>query len=364
MIAEPATGWARAAAVCTAAAMAVFAAGLILWRSAPLIALIVIGILLAVPLRRAVARLEGAGLGRRIAAPLVALASVAALVVFGVAVLQPAAAQAVQLVTDAPALLEAFRRSPRVAALLNWVGAADVATQLKENAPALARSAVGGAASAAGGVASVLGRAMTVLAAMILFVVTRESPLQAAARLAPATSRSRWRALAASIEDELARYLAGLAAIVAIRGFVTIVALPLMQLPFFLALGLLAAATVLIPYVGAILRFAVLLGIALAARGLGTAAVVFVFLLAYDVVENGVLSPLVFRKVIDLSPLVQFLAVLFLGYHGGAAGAVLALPVTAAIHTIFSELRRERRGNGTTRVDPGEEDRERVAPDA
>lgn len=341
MSGTPTAERARTAAVAAAAALLVFAAGLLAWRSAPLLALLLVALLIAVPLRRAVAWIERAGAPHAVAAPAVILAAAAAVVALGFAVLRPAALQGAELVAAIPSLLDGLRRSARAVAALQWLGGDATITRLRESLPALAGGALGGAASAASGVAGFVGQAGTVIAATILFVAVGESPLDAAARLAPASHRARWIAVAERLEEELAGYLTGLAAIVAVRAVVSTAALALLGIPFRLPLALLAAATVLVPYLGAVIRYAVLVAVALAEGGFGLAAAMLAFLFVYDLLENAVLSPLVYRRTMALSPLVQFLAVLLLAYHGGAAGAVLALPVAAAIHAVMVEARRE-----------------------
>jgi hypothetical protein len=52
-----------------------------------------------------------------------------------------------------------------------------------------------------------------------------------------------------------------------------------------------------------------------------------------------VLSPIVYRKTVGISALGQLVAVLFLGYHLGVVGAVLAIPVAATAQITFRALR-------------------------
>jgi putative heme transporter len=331
---------ARAAAISAGAALLVFGVGLLAWRSGPLIALVLLAVLIAVPLRRAVTWIVAIGLRRGLAAALVIVAALAALLALGFAVLRPAALQGAELVAAIPSLLDGLRRSARAAEVVRWLGGDPAIAKIQEAVPAIAQGALGGAASAASGVAGFVGSAGTILAATLLFVAVRESPLEAAARLAPPSQRARWYAVAERVEDGVAGYLIGLAAIVAIRASVSTAVLALLGFPFYLPLALLAAATVLVPYLGAVVRFAVLVPVALATGGPVLSAAVLAFLLVYDALENGLLSPLVYRRTMDLSPLVQFLAVLFLGYHGGLGFAMLALPLAAAIQTIFTEARK------------------------
>lgn len=336
----PTSERARAAAVSAGAALLVFGVGLLAWRSGPLLVLILLAVLVAVPLRRAVTWLQSTGLHRAPAAGLVIVATLVGLVALGFAVLRPAAQQGAELVAAIPSLVDSLRRSARAAEVLQRIGGDAAIAKAKDSLFALAENAVGGAASAASGVAGFVAEATTVLAAVILFVAVRESPLDAAARLAPAAQRARWRAVSARVEEGLAGYLTGLAGIVALRAAASTAVLALLGIPFFLPLALLAAVTVLVPYLGAVVRFIVLLPVALASGGAVAALATLAFLLVYDVVENAILSPAVFRRTMDLPPLVQFLAVLLLGYHGGAGGAVLALPLAAALQTILTEARR------------------------
>jgi predicted PurR-regulated permease PerM len=63
-----------------------------------------------------------------------------------------------------------------------------------------------------------------------------------------------------------------------------------------------------------------------------------IFVAAYDVVENYALSPIVYKKTLGISALGQLVAVLFLGYHFGVTGAVLAIPLTATAQIVARAL--------------------------
>jgi predicted PurR-regulated permease PerM len=100
-------------------------------------------------------------------------------------------------------------------------------------------------------------------------------------------------------------------------------------LPFVIPLALLAGVTVTIPYLGAVVRLLAIGAVAWGTRGSGAAVGALAFVVSYDVVENYVVSPLVYRRALGLSALAQLVAVLFLGYHFGVVGAVLAIPLAA-----------------------------------
>jgi len=52
---------------------------------------------------------------------------------------------------------------------------------------------------------------------------------------------------------------------------------------------------------------------------------------------------LVFRRTVHVNPLVVILSVLFLGEMAGIIGAIIAVPVVAALQVIVRELLRVRR---------------------
>jgi predicted PurR-regulated permease PerM len=52
---------------------------------------------------------------------------------------------------------------------------------------------------------------------------------------------------------------------------------------------------------------------------------------------------LVFRRTVHVNPLVVILSVLFLGEMGGIIGAIIAVPVVAALQVIVREVLRVRR---------------------
>jgi predicted PurR-regulated permease PerM len=156
----------------------------------------------------------------------------------------------------------------------------------------------------------------------------------------PQSRRSWAEALAHDLSSSLGSYLAGLGTIVIARVVATGAFLAIARIPFVFPLALLAGVSVLIPYVGSVLRLLVIGAAAWATRGSGGALAALAFVAAYDVVENYAISPIVFRKTLGIGALEQLIVVLFLGYHLGVAGAVLAIPLAATAHIVTRSLRR------------------------
>ncbi|MFC7343877.1 AI-2E family transporter [Saccharopolyspora griseoalba] len=117
---------------------------------------------------------------------------------------------------------------------------------------------------------------------------------------------------------------------------------------FFLVAGvsypaLLAVAVALldtIPQIGATLASLVGTLVALS-ESLSLAVITLGFFIVYQAVENYLITPRVFAKAVELSPLGAFVAILLGGALAGVLGAMLALPVTAALKVLYRHARTE-----------------------
>jgi predicted PurR-regulated permease PerM len=109
----------------------------------------------------------------------------------------------------------------------------------------------------------------------------------------------------------------------------------LLGVPYSYVLGPLAGTCVLLPYVGVIFSTAPAVLVALLV-GDGPALAVKVALL-YSVVqflEGNVLTPFIVGSRVRLHPLAVMVAFLFWGVLWGVPGAILAVPLTAAVKVV------------------------------
>jgi len=75
------------------------------------------------------------------------------------------------------------------------------------------------------------------------------------------------------------------------------------------------------------------------------AVVTMVFFILYQGLENYVISPRVFSRTVELSPVAAFAAVLVGASVGGVIGVLIALPLTAALKVVALHLwSRQHRG--------------------
>jgi predicted PurR-regulated permease PerM len=63
----------------------------------------------------------------------------------------------------------------------------------------------------------------------------------------------------------------------------------------------------------------------------------------YGQVEGNILGPLIFRRTVHVNPLIVLLSIIFFSEIAGIIGAILAVPLTAAIQIVLREVLRIRR---------------------
>ena len=64
---------------------------------------------------------------------------------------------------------------------------------------------------------------------------------------------------------------------------------------------------------------------------------------AYQEVENDILAPHIYNKVLNLLPFLSFIAVIVGSVLLGIAGAFLALPIAAGLPTIIKYVKEDNR---------------------
>lgn len=112
-------------------------------------------------------------------------------------------------------------------------------------------------------------------------------------------------------------------------------------LQFWLALAIFAGLTEAIPFIGPILGGATAALVALAeSPELALMVVVFAFILQQ--LEGAFLVPRIMKNAVGMTPLTVILAVLVGSTLGGPAGALIAIPIGAALQVLVGNLLRSR----------------------
>jgi len=132
-------------------------------------------------------------------------------------------------------------------------------------------------------------------------------------------------------------YCAGALGQAVIAGVSSFIVLSILGVPYAAALALIVALLDLVPLVGASLG-AVVVGIVTLFSDFPTDTLVWaVWSIAYQQIENTVIQPRIQAKAVQVAPFAVLVAVLFGSTLFGVLGALLAIPIAAAIQITARE---------------------------
>ena len=163
--------------------------------------------------------------------------------------------------------------------------------------------------------------------------------------LVPAAYRPRATRLGGRAWHTLGGYLRGAATLGAVEGTIAAVTLTLVGADLGIVVGVLTFVAAFVPFVGAVVAGVVAVLVTLADAGTGAALVVAVVMFVVQQIDNEMLAPVVYGRMLSLHPVVVLLAVAAGGALFGLAGTFVAVPLTAVGADVVREL--------TSRPDPG-----------
>jgi predicted PurR-regulated permease PerM len=152
--------------------------------------------------------------------------------------------------------------------------------------------------------------------------------------LLPPADQSRWSSVIGEVSLAFGGYVRGTLISMVIIGTITGVGLALLGVPYALLLGVLAALTELLPYLGPWISGTVSVILALIAVGPVKAVEVVILFILIQELEGNVVEPMVMSKSVHIDPLLVIVAVLIGINLLGIIGAVLAVPVAAGIQVL------------------------------
>jgi predicted PurR-regulated permease PerM len=166
-------------------------------------------------------------------------------------------------------------------------------------------------------------------------------------RLLPRSERLPARQMLAEIAVQVGGYMRGQLVTSVLAGLFSFVLLAALRVPEPLALAFLMAVADTVPMVGPLIGTVPAVLMALT-RGGPTAAGVGIAYLLYHQLESHVIVPRVYGNTLKLAPSVVVIAILIGATLMGILGALLALPVAAAVPVVlrFVEEWREREAGG------------------
>ena len=138
------------------------------------------------------------------------------------------------------------------------------------------------------------------------------------------------------------RYMLGNLAISVICGTVYGVTALVLDLPYPLAVAVIAGILDLIPNVGATIA-GIIIGIVALSVGLEALIVFVIVMVVYQQIENYILQPTIIGKAAQLSGFTVLASVLAFGALFGLIGAIIGVPIAAGIQIVADELTAGRR---------------------
>jgi predicted PurR-regulated permease PerM len=134
-------------------------------------------------------------------------------------------------------------------------------------------------------------------------------------------------------------YVRGTSAVAAIHAVVMGITLTIIGAPLVVPLALFMFLAAFVPLVGVLVAGAVALLVVLATKGWIAAIIVLIVMVVMNQLEGHLLQPQVVGKMVRLHPLAVILVLAVGGVVAGIAGAVVAVPITAAITRAARALR-------------------------
>lgn len=260
------------------------------------------------------------------------------------------------LVAVVPAVRQMDEFAGRVPQLLSGLGArfgTGTAIQSQLADPGVhdqVRTAAGKFVQAAGGVLAAgfaaLGAffggvfaAVTVGALMVYFSLAMPRLQEASFRAAGREDRAE--ALRTAMR-KVGDYVSGQVLVCACAGIASYLFFLIAGVPYPALLAFVVALLDAVPQIGATLASVAGILVALS-QSIELAVATLIFFMLYQMAENYLIAPRVFAKAVELTPLAAFVAILIGAALAGVLGAVIALPMAAALKVLYNQLRVERR---------------------
>jgi predicted PurR-regulated permease PerM len=298
--------------------------------------LLVVAAFLAIGLNPAVELLQRRGLRRNRAVSVVLVLVLLAFAGFLLAIVPPIIDQTTQFVDQAPTYLDDLLKNRTVHRLDERFHVIEQARSFVTSKD-LAGNVFGGVLGVGKVVFSAIFSAITVLTLTLYFMSSLPAMKAAAYRVVPRSRRERVAFLADDILERIGGYVAGALSIALCAGVASFLVLLVTGVPYPVALALVVAVTDLVPLIGATLGAVVVSSVAFV-HDVKVGFVVAAFYLVYQQVENYVLYPRIMKRSVDVSPVATIVAVLLGGALMGVLGALLAIPVAAAVQLVMLEV--------------------------
>jgi predicted PurR-regulated permease PerM len=303
----------------------------VLWLLRDVVLLAVLAVFVAAALSGPVALVQRlTNVPRALAILIVYLLAIGLVVVIGLIVIPPLVDEIEQFVRHVPRYIDEIKND---SVLQRWDEKYGIVAKLEGEAnklPSLLSGAASELESVTIGAAESLAKTIAVLA--IAFLLLLDSPRLfelVYSRMAPDRA-AQARRLTGQAAGAIGGYVAGAFAVAALAGLAAFVAMEILGIPFAVPLAVVMAFFALIPLVGSAIG-AVIIAIVALFEGPGTAIAFVVYFVVYQQIETHVLGPFVYKRTVQMRPIIVILSVFAGASLLGILGALLAIPAAATI---------------------------------
>lgn len=273
------------------------------------------------------------------------------LIIFGVGlvVVPPVVSQIDGLAQHIPGYLEDMRKNDT---FLRYDDKYEITQKLSEQAsslPSRLGDAAGALQAVTVGAFSAAVKLVTVLTISFFLLLDGGRIVRFLFGLLKQNHQRRYTLIADKVYRAVAGYVLGNLLISVVAGLVTYITLSLLNVPFAVPLAVLMVFLDLVPLVGATIAGVTILLVTLF-NDFPTSSIVWaVVFVVYQQAENNLLQPIVYRRTVDVPPLVVIVAILIGTSLLGVLGALVAIPVAAAVQILVKDAWQNHRlssGNG------------------
>ncbi len=318
--------------------------------------LVLIAAVLAIGLDPAVRILERLRVKRGWAVVVIFGGAILFIVLFAALVVPPLVREVQSLASDIPGYID--RLKTQSGWLGDFVRKNDFATKLQDltqRLPTMAGSSFKTILGITKSVASVIFNLLTISILTIYFLMAFPRTKRSAVLLFSPHRREQGERVLGESLAKIGGFVSGNLVTSGIAGVASFVFLMTAGIPFAVALAMWVAVADLIPAVGATLGAIPAVIVAFfssTADGVAT----LIFFIVYQQVENYVIVPKVMKEAVDLSPAAVIVSTLIGGSLAGFAGALLALPLAAALKVVVNDVWMKDRLAAAAPAPPGDAD--------
>lgn len=302
-----------------------------------ILVLVLLALAIALGLNPAVSWLHEHRIRRGLAVLIVALGVIGLLVLAGWAVVPVVTEQVNLLMIQSPSYLQNLRQNPQIAAFDAQFQVIDRAVSYLTSGE-LITGLFGGLVGAGQVVANVIFTVIITTVLTLYFLITLPSIKELIYQLAPASRRPRVRYLANEMFRRVGGYVSGLFTVVLISMTVAFTFLNIVGMGrYAMALTVVVGMFAFVPLVGTTISM-IILSIVGFAFSPTTGLITLAFFLVYQQIDAYFIQPRVFAHSVQIPAVLVMLAAISGGLLIGMIGAILAIPITAALLLLYREV--------------------------